>query len=255
MVATRDGYENWQSASFVVPFAFDSTGVIDSSGSGVDWNNVTLRLTYNGADASTTFTDLSNDGHTVTANGDAQVSGNQLLLDGSGDYLSIPDASGLELGGDDFGIEDFVTFNSLPTSGNSMAFCGKWGSSNGTRSYIIGIYNNGGTYQFKFAYTTDGTTGVDENNDLPVTPSTGVKYHYAVTRDGSDIRFFWDGALVATLTLGSSIADVSEGFTIGAINSGAWDNLDGKLDDFRFVKGEAPYTAAFTAPTPPLPTS
>jgi hypothetical protein len=60
-----------------------------------------LLLHFNGANGSATFTNSSSNARTVTPSGNAQIStaqsvfgGSSLLLDGSGDYLTIADATG-----------------------------------------------------------------------------------------------------------------------------------------------------------------
>lgn len=69
-------------------------------------NNTKLLLHCDGADQATSFPDESNGNHTVTAGNQAQVDTaakkwgtGSLLLDGTGDYLSIPDSADWDLVG------------------------------------------------------------------------------------------------------------------------------------------------------------
>ena len=64
------------------------------------WASVVLLVQPMQADATTTFTDLSPVGRTITTVGNAQVDSaiqffdkNTILLDGTGDYLTVPNAS------------------------------------------------------------------------------------------------------------------------------------------------------------------
>lgn len=91
--------------------------------------NTQLLLHCNGTDTSTSFPDSGNTGHTVTANGNAQVDTSfkqfgtgSLLLDGTGDYLSIPDSEDWNMGDGTFTIDFWVRFNALPTSSNIVYF-------------------------------------------------------------------------------------------------------------------------------------
>ena len=78
-------------------------------------DNVSLLLNGNGDNGSTTFTDSSSYGHTVTPVGDAPLStthskfgGASMYFDGSGDYLSIPDSDQFEIGSGEFPFEAWV---------------------------------------------------------------------------------------------------------------------------------------------------
>ena len=83
---------------------------------GSAYENVSLLLFGNGPNNSTTFTDSSSYGHTVTPVADAKISttqskfgGASIYLDGSGDCLSLPDnASAFDFGTGDFTIECWI---------------------------------------------------------------------------------------------------------------------------------------------------
>jgi len=73
----------------------------------VDDSYTKLLLHMDGADGSTTFTDEA--GHTVTANGNAQIDtaqnvfgGASGLFDGSSGYLTVPDSEDWNFGTGDF---------------------------------------------------------------------------------------------------------------------------------------------------------
>lgn len=84
-------------------------------------SDTSLLIHCDGADESTSFTDKSSTGHTVTATGDAQVATAQkkfgtgsCLLDGTGDYLSLADHNDWHLGGGaPFTIDMQLRFGSL----------------------------------------------------------------------------------------------------------------------------------------------
>ncbi len=71
-----------------------------------------------GTNGSTAFMDSGNNGKTVTAYGNAQVStaqskfgGASAYFDGNGDYLSTPDSDDFYLGNNDFTLEAWVYKN------------------------------------------------------------------------------------------------------------------------------------------------
>ena len=208
-------------------------------------------LHMDGADASTTFTDES--GKTWTANGNAQIDtaqskfgGASGLFDGTGDYITTPDSDDFYLGTGKFTVDFWIRFTS------------------------IGLYN------FVFGQTTDANnfygieirsnmidllslTGAasDFNITAATTFVTGVWYHVAVVRDGttsSDWHFFNNGIeLTKTLVSGSyggNCSNYTGVFNIGASATGFLGNpLNGHVDEFRFSKGIARWTANFTPPT------
>ena len=88
------------------------------------FSDVVLLLHMGGTDGSTTFTDEK--GHTVTANGDAQIDtaqskfgGASALFDGSGDYLSVADSADFEFGSSDFTIDGWVRLHGYATLNGS----------------------------------------------------------------------------------------------------------------------------------------
>lgn len=224
-----------------------------------DFSNVVLLLPFDGSDGSTTFTDASDLANTVTAVGNAQLDTAQKkygtaagLFDGSGDYLSVADSADMELGSGDATIEGWVRFNALPSSGNSVAFVGKWGGASGTRSLIVGINNSGGTYRSKFTFSVNGVSVVDDFQTI-TTPVVGTWYHFAFVIESGVATHYWDGADVGSVS-SVSFGNVAQPWNIGAANNGAFDPLNGWLDDIRLAK-EAVYTAPFTPPTAAHPVS
>ena len=87
-------------------------------------------LHFDGADASTTFTDES--GKTFTARGNAQLDTAQQkfgtasgLFDGTGDYIDTPDHADWFLGTGDFTIDFWVRFSDVAVD---QGFCAQWAS-------------------------------------------------------------------------------------------------------------------------------
>lgn len=86
-------------------------------------------------------------------------------------------------------------------------------------------------------------------------PSFNAWHHYAWTRQGSTLRMFIDGALVATRTGVTTIQANSDVLRFGQADAGSEGRFNGFLDDVRLTLNVARYTAAFTPPTLPFPNS
>jgi hypothetical protein len=194
-----------------------------------------------GANASTVFTDSSSQGLIVGPNGDAQIStaqsvfgGASALFDGSGDYIEISSSS-LDLGAGDFCVEGWIRFNTIA---DGVALVNKGGS--GSNGWSLYYYSS--TLYFGVPYISNLVQGA-------WSATTGVWYHLAVTRQGTDLRLFLDGALLDTQTNSDNLSSATP-CRIGQSHSG--DFFDGYIDEVRIVKGAHVYGAAFSVPAAPL---
>lgn len=215
------------------------------------WANVKLLLDFEGSDGATSTTDESGTTpHTMVFAGNAQIDTAQFamgassaLFDGSGDSIraSAIDAD-FDLGTGQFCIEFYVRFNSVPTD---ALLVGPLASTIGIPGWhvaktSVGIqfrnYNGGGFDDYGPSFT----------------PSTGVWYHIAFSRDSSNnLRSFRDGVMVAKSTSITTDFDGPNAIRIGGddLNSRWWH--DGWIDGVRLVKGEGLYItdSTFTPPT------
>ena len=212
-----------------------------------------LLLPFDGSDAATSTSDLSNRNATVTFAGTAQLStgqskfgGSSLLLDGNSDYLTISDsywASAINSG--DFTIECWVRYTSLSGNQELIGNRGDSGgdSSNGwairkkatANSFILYWYEGG---QFNYLNHTQGSqTAI----------SADTWYHVAVTRSGNTWKLFLNGTAEDTVTDSGTIVSSNE----NRLFIGHFDSLytSGYIDDLRITVGQARYTSNFTAPT------
>ena len=215
--------------------------------------NVSMLLPFNGTNGSTTFTDASSNGFTVTANGNAQIStaqskwgGASGLFDGSGDYLSVASNAAFYLGTGDFTLEAWIRFNSVPGVNNSIPIVSAEGSGGMFFGYIRELY-----------YTQGwgiGLTAVSWGPLTGATASAGTWYHVAVSRSETTMRFFVNGTQVGSTFTNSQSYDLSTtNLNIGGQSSSNY--LNGNIDDLRITKGIARYTANFAPPSAPFPTS
>ncbi len=217
-------------------------------------------LHMNGADGSTTFTDSADGGtHTWTAHGNAQIDtaqsvfgGASGLFDGTGDYIDTPDSEDHEPAAGDFTLDLRVRFNSV--TGLQTLF-GRRTDVEGNQKDFFGAYYDAATHRLNFAAVVNEVG--KGTYYCPWTPSTGIWYHLAFVRSGSNFYIFING-VSQTLTEGAAINSnnltfslTGEKLTVGRY--GNWNDyyFNGWIDEFRFSKGIARWTANFTPPGAP----
>ena len=216
------------------------------------FGSVVLLCGFNGADAATSTTDEAT-AKAITFNGNAQLDTAQqkfgtasLLLDGSGDYLSLADASAWAFSGD-FTIELFVRYNSV----TDAEFISQWTTSGTTAGFMFGRTAAGGL-EFIFYNAASALQTVARS----WTPSASTWYHVCVDRSGNDFRLYVDGVMLGAKTTNSAIPrDAAQPLNIGRINHTTPRYLNGWLDEIRITNGVARYAsdAGFTAPTAEFP--
>jgi hypothetical protein len=212
-----------------------------------DFANVSLLLNMDGSNGSTTFTDSSSNGLTVTAYGGAQLTTADkkygtaaAVFDGAdGTYIQTATSSELVLGTGDFTIEMWLKPDTV--SGNDGVFT--FGIAGPSLSLYLGDW-----------WLSQAGVGGSGNIDNMGAASAGIWQHIAIARSGTTVRFFVDGA-----QLGSD-RTWNNNFTHNQIDIGRYGLsfgtiyvYDGLIDEFRITKGIARYTANFTPPTAPFP--
>jgi hypothetical protein len=207
------------------------------AGGDPEWANVSLLLRMDGSNGATTFTDLSNNAHTITVGGNAQVSTTgpkfgtgSLLLDGNGDYLQTPAHSSFAFGTGDFTVECWV-YPSVINDNDGL--------------FTIGNQLHASIYSSNWTAGTAGSSG-----DTYGAATAGSWQHFAITRSGTTLRLFIDGTQLSSASNSANLT--SDQLFIGYYFSSSF-GWDGKIDEFRVTKGVARYTANFTAPTAAFP--
>jgi hypothetical protein len=192
---------------------------------------------------------------TVTANGNAQVDtaqsklgGASALFDGTGDYLLIDstNSSSLNFGTNNFTLEFFARatvrdqFHTVIANNKSSWTAGSvtiLGGSGSTSTTALRLAAN--------SFNSGGAGIVYDNQAM----TTGVWYHYAITRSGNDFTMYRDGTSVSTGTFSGSINLGEDGTRIGYTR---WDGdvstWDGHIDEIR-VSNSVRYTTTFTPTT------
>jgi hypothetical protein len=207
-------------------------------------------LNFVGAENSTTFTDSSSNNFTMTRYGGAQIIGNALSLDGDGDFIATPASNQLILGGDYWCVETFAE----PSTGTMN---GKWlwgfaNSSGGIDAFPLGL--NLGVF--------DNVWGLSSSFKTTTAIVANERQHIALTYQPNQqrLRLFISGLNIYEITTDASFYWNENRLVIGNAsltdNSTAW---PGKIGPFRVTRGNTlastVYTANFTPPTGPHPTS
>jgi hypothetical protein len=217
------------------------------------YTNTVLLLKGDGTNGSTTILDSSKVAggpKTVTAVGNAQIStavadpfGNStkgvIAFDGTGDRLTLASNPAFAVGTANFTIEGWVRLNALQGAGIFQQGTSLFPASF-TNSLQVGP-NLNGTWELyaKNTFTSSAATYL-----------ANTWYFFALTRNGTNTNLYIDGTSVIALT-----ADTTDytGTFLGLGSKYGINELNGYVDEFRFTKGVARYTANFTPPTAPFP--
>jgi hypothetical protein len=227
------------------------TGSYSSASSAVtpvagDPNFSSVRLLLHGE----TMVDSSSAARTLTASG-ASISttqkkfGSSSISIGSGQYVSFPGNSALNMSGD-FTLEWFHYLTSATAQGWIIG-----GDANASGYFMLGL-NLTGSQQLWIGQAAVGWPV--QFGSVPLAANTWQ--HVAISRSGSSNRLYIDGTLV-----GSAITDSTSWVTnptaiwIGSQTAGV--SMQGYLDEFRWTVGTARgYTGStITVPTAAYPDS
>jgi hypothetical protein len=217
--------------------------------------NVQLLCGFNGTDGATAFTDESSAARTATFGGNAQLDTAQskwgsasLLVDGSGDFVSFPDAAAFTLGASDFTIECWARHSTIAAQFNGIG--GQWLTTGNQRAWLFRLENVAAELQF--SYTTNGSTPVTAGGAY--VPLINTWIHYAVCRSGAGLHLFANGDQVGS-TFNIAAASIFDSTTTVRVAQGSQagtEYFNGWIDDFRITVGVARYTANFRPPQGPL---
>lgn len=202
--------------------------------------DLALNLSFARGDAS----DRSPIPNTGTLNGGATVSGGVLVLDGTNDNLSFPDAAALDLPS----AFTVSTWCEPSTPGSAARYvAGKYIASGSNRSWLLAWRHDLGGTPFQLVVYSTGGASPAANYLANATLPTSGWHHFAAVWDasasaGTRARFYLDGASVAVSSVASDGAytpfDTGGVTTVGSGGTGAspvspW---KGNLDDFRLYR-------------------
>jgi len=226
---------------------YDKVSLLLNGDTNVDTNFADVSLLLTGND----LLDKSNNKLTVTVNGNAVVStANKKIgtgsyyFDGTGDYLSVSPITNFIVGTGDFTVECwFYQTSKVQPYPAIFNVNGSWAAN----VWNIQVNDNDNLSRVCFSGANVGQLYTTS------TVTTGVWYHVAVTRASGTMRIFLNGVLDNSASVAGSI----DGGSVSQVNVGSSSDtahqFNGFIDDFRFTKGVARYTANFTPPTQALP--
>ena len=217
------------------------------------WDDVALLLKGDGPDGSTNIIDSSVNNHSVTVHGNAKIStaqskfgGSSFVFDGNGGYLAVSDPEMNFVTGD-YTIELFARGAGSQPRDFAVLVAADIGAQYGT-----------GTLFFRDK-SAGNAVAVSHHLTRPITTSHTLQFdtswrHFALTRGGGTLRLYIDGVLAgsSTTTLAMNFSELTIGF---ARYSPSHTSFNGYIDELRITKGVARYTANFTPPTAPFPTT
>ena len=192
-----------------------------------------------------TIADASSSAHTITANGDISLTkepfagAGSVEFDGTGDYLSIPDSTDLDLSSGDFTIEAWIYPDSGSTNGSFIT------KRSSTAYFAPFVLRNINTTSLAVLMSTSGSSW-NFNQTATSALTTDAWQHVAVTRSGTAIKAFVNGTEVISSTLSGTLMTNTQPVIIG---SDFAYYLDGKISNLRVIKGTALYTSNFTVPS------
>ena len=213
----------------------------------VYYPKVSLHLTCEGSNASTTVTDSSNTNASITCIGSAQIStaqskfGSSSLATASGD-ISISTTNIFNFGTSDFTVEFWFYRTGLGSSNNFIVD----GRPSGNNSNTFMLYMPTSTTAPR--YHTASSDQITSSINL----GTNAWTHIAVVRNSGTTTLYMNGVS------GGSFSDSTDYIDTGGTTLGFWAGSStdysmyttpGYFDDFRVTKGLARYTSNFTPPT------
>ncbi|QIG67362.1 concanavalin A-like lectin/glucanase protein [Rhizobium phage RHph_TM3_3_9] len=226
--------------------AFDDTSGVNLSSGGIDVNTL-LMLHCDGLNNSTSFPDSSSNNRTVTAVADAKVSTSQsvfggasAVLDGTGDYLSIPDSDDFAFGTGNFTIDLRVRVTANSVGG---MFCSHENPGTPLNCYRFYVAATGAVYFQLYS----ANTLVFSMNSATGLIALNTWYHVALVRNGNVFTIYINGVSVATTTNTASIPNYTGPLKFGMGPTSNNQFLNGFLDEIR-VSNVARWTANFTPP-------
>ena len=189
----------------------------------------------------------------VSGLGGANAINGSVFFDGAS-IITVNDSDDFHYGTGDFTVEGWIYATGRD---QQMMLLGQWDGNAGasdTVAWAVQLTNDTNGY-LRFLTSTDTNNVVLNQSGTSGSVFDNAWHHFAVTRYGNDYKLFTDGAVVGSVTNSAAIGNVTIPLTIGGTSrqytGGTAPNqiFTGYLSNIRITKGEAVYTAAFTAPT------
>jgi hypothetical protein len=219
----------------------------------VDDSYTKVLLHFDGADASTTFTDES--GKIWTVADSAQIDTAEYKFNGASglfspstsDYISTPDHADFFMGSDDFTVECWYKKNAALAA--TAFICTQRGVSTSASDSSEELFFTSGVPVFVIvgvSSTIYQISGAASDN-----MTTDAWHHLAGVKYGANMYLYQDGLQIATTGITESALNSTQVFSIGGHVANPR-SFNGWIDEFRISKGIARYISAFTPPGGPF---
>jgi hypothetical protein len=260
--------EAWvqQDFSLGLPSGMYSEANASSTAGDPLFSEVQLLAHFDGTDGSTVYQEESSNNQSATFVGAAELDTGQIVAGtasllvveaNAGDYVTFPDNSGFHINNNDFTVEAYIIFNSLPIAGEEWCIVSQWVEGTpADESFALSVVHNAG--ELKIRGYADGTF---EQSSLGIVPTLGVIYHIAMTGllNGGlgDMGLYFNGSerFDSSFAIAYPVTNSSVPLKIGTRSpsiGGSEAFFDGTIDEVRFTNGTARY-ASPTYSIPPIP--
>ena len=171
-------------------------------------------------------------------------------LDGTGDYISAPasEYSNYINGSGNFTIEWWANYDALPSDAG-------WYAQDSGSAVVspFNLFQQTNSWRL-YATTANGVWNVFSNTLLATTSlTTGRWYHIACVRNGSTLTLYVDGVSQGSQSIGTASLWQDTSHNLSLFNdwqsAGGSGGFNGRVSNYRLVKGTAVYTGNFTPPT------
>lgn len=224
------------------------------------WDNVIFLHNFQGPNGSTTVTDQSKYGHTLSWGGTARIASetsipgvtSSLNLQGGNNYVSVTNNSLFNLGTGDFTFETWVYLTSYLSSNNGYFSGQLWNKDSGSsRDYIWCLTGTANSYT-GFTFVKLLATAVTINTTLAL----NTPYYLSVARLSGVAYAHVNGVLINTG--GTTFTDFLSGSSspqIGRTDYGSpyFYNIPGNLAMFRVTSAARYGNSNYPVPTAPFP--
>lgn len=218
---------------------------------GQHWENTELLCLFDGADAATTCPELSELGRPLTFNGNAQLDTADklygtaaLLLDGTGDYVTIPNTADLSVA-TSAGDKTIEAWFKISATGKVHTITGKRDGS-GAEEHTFQIDS---TEHLIFSgFNSSAVISLTSTSTI----TTGTWHHAAATRIGTTWYLHLDGVMEASGVQSGTPATNTGVFYIGRDAFNTSRDFQGAIDSVR-ITAPGRYTSANFTPGEFLP--
>ena len=158
------------------------------------------------------------------------VFGQAFQLNGTNQYISVPDDPAWAFGSNPFTLSVWANFNSIrsgPLGQLPDVFIGQDEGSGPTNKWVFYYDGNG-----DLAFHVNGTSGSTFlTAPTTISPTTDAWHLYTLTDTGTAFTFYEDGKSLGTVSESLTIPDVNANLTLGEAEGLGY--IDGSLDDIR----------------------